>query len=274
MTGIRKPAVSGYFYPAEKNELLRMIQNFVQPVREKEKAIAIVCPHAGYIYSGKTAGIVYSKITPPDTAVILGPNHHGYGEPYAVEKTGRWLTPLGTVEIDTELAELLLKHRYLEEDSIAHRPEHSVEVQVPFLQYLNPKIKIVPVVLSGPLMSPAWYDIGNAIGEAIIEYGKNTLIVASSDFTHYETREQAESKDRYAIEAILALDENRFAERVEERNITACGYAPIIAAIVGSRRLGAKSARLLDYRTSGDVSGDYDQVVGYAGIIMGSTLDT
>jgi AmmeMemoRadiSam system protein B len=246
-----------------------MLKSYIRIYEKKEPAISIICPHAGYVYSGKVAGSVYGKISIPDDIIILGPNHHEYGEPFAIMKEGVWQTPLGNVEINKPLAETIIeKSRYIHENNLAHIQEHSIEVQVPFLQYIKDDIKIVPITLSGPLESTAWPEIGIAISEAITDYGKNVLIVASSDFTHYETQSKAEENDRYAIEAIIAMNEDLFIERIAERDISICGFAPIITAMIASKNLGAKSSELVEYRTSGDVSKDYEQVVGYAGILI------
>ncbi|MCL5674490.1 MAG: AmmeMemoRadiSam system protein B [Candidatus Omnitrophica bacterium] len=269
MENIRNPVVSGYFYPGEKHALTKMLKSYVGISGEKEHVKAVICPHAGYVYSGKVAGSVYGKIEMPDSVIILGPNHHGFGEPFAIMKEGVWRTPLGDVEINKTLAEKILeKSGYLQDDALAHSQEHSLEVQVPFIQYVKNNVRIVPIVLSGSIDSIAWPEIGNAISEGIKDYQEKTLIVASSDFTHYENQKTAEENDRYAIEAILALDEELFIERVSERNISICGYGPIITAMFASKNLGAKKAEIIDYKTSGNVTGDYDQVVGYAGIII------
>jgi len=269
MRDARQAAVSGHFYPGEKQALLKALKGYVRVSEKKEPAIAVICPHAGYVYSGKVAGMVYGKVSMPDSVILLGPNHHGYGEPFAIMREGSWQTPLGEVEINTPLAEkIIAQSRYLHADSLAHVPEHSIEVQIPFLQYIKNDIRIVPITLYGNLESTAWPEIGIAISEAIKDYGEKVLIVASSDFTHYETREKAEENDRYAIEAITDLNEDLFIERIAERDISICGFAPIVTAIIASKNLGAKTAELVEYRTSGDVSGDYEQVVGYAGIVI------
>ena len=269
MEKVRRPVVAGYFYPDKKSHLLKMLEDFIEKDVEKEKAKAIVVPHAGYIYSGKTAGVTYSRVVIPETVVILGPNHTGYGEPFAVSSHEKWETPIGEIEVDKELVEKLVeKSRYLEEDTVAHEREHSIEVQIPFLQVLKKDVKIVPITLEGYVDNPAWIEIGESIGGVIKESGKEILIVASSDMTHYEPHNVAEEKDNYAIEAIKILDENLLIQRIYEKNISMCGYAPVITAIVASKYLGAKEGKLIRYSTSGETSGDYGQVVGYAGIII------
>jgi len=270
MDKIREPSVAGYFYPETKEKLLKAIESFI-PVRPlKEKHISAVCPHAGYVFSGATAGKVYSEIDMPGSVILLGPNHTGYGEPYAVESSDSWVTPLGKIDMDRDLSEKLVKRsRYLEPDCVAHANEHSLEVQVPFIQFLNPVSRIVPIALSGYVDNPAWGEIGESIADIVREEkGKDVMIIASSDMTHYESEETARENDSYAIEAILALDEDLLIERIAEKNISMCGYGPVITAIIASKELGAKEGRLIDYTTSGRVNRDYSQVVGYAGITI------
>ncbi|MCM8821267.1 MAG: AmmeMemoRadiSam system protein B [Candidatus Omnitrophica bacterium] len=269
MKKIRKPSVSGYFYPGMKTNLIEDLKKYI--VYEENKIIpkGIICPHAGYVYSGKTAGKVYGKIAQFETAIILGPNHHGYGEPYAIDDSDEWETPIGNVEIDTEIRKKLLeKSRYLQIDSMSHKSEHSIEVQVPFLQFLNPAVKIVPVLISSMYDANPWYEIGYSIALALSEIKRNAIVVASSDFTHYEPAEQAEKKDRMAIEKILKLDADEFLNIVSEHDISICGFAPITAAITASKILEARQGILVDYTNSGNVSGDFEQVVGYAGIMF------
>ena len=221
MENIRKAAVSGHFYPGDKKSLIDYLNRTVKNPEKSADAVAVICPHAGYVYSGMVAAKVYAKVKIPETVVIIGPNHQGYGEPFALMKEGSWQMPLGIVDIDTALSEKILKKsRYLQEDSVAHTAEHSIEVQVPFLRYLNEKVRIVPIVISGYPDVPAWIEIGTAIAKAVKETGKKVLIAASSDFTHYESRKEAEEKDGYAIEAITAMNEMLFIERVDEKNIS------------------------------------------------------
>ncbi|MCM8766889.1 MAG: MEMO1 family protein, partial [Candidatus Omnitrophica bacterium] len=269
MEKIREPVVSGYFYPSGKAHLLRMLETFIDRNLPKEKVISAICPHAGYIYSGKTAGLTYSKIEIPQTIIILGPNHTGYGEPYSVSDHDKWLTPLGEVEVDKELVEKLVKKsRYLQKDEIAHIREHSIEVQIPFIQFLKKQFKIVPITLMGYVDNPAWYEIGEIIAEVIKEEKKDFLIIASSDMTHYEPKKIAEEKDNYVIEAICSLDEDQVIKRIEEKDVSMCGYSGVIVSIVASKILGAKEGELVYYTTSAETSKDYSQVVGYAGIII------
>jgi len=245
-----------------------MIEKMVDEAAEKQDVIGLVSPHAGYVYSGPVAGAVISRVRFKDTFVIIGPNHTGSGKPLSIMTEGKWQTPLGDVDIDSELARHLLSiSQHLQEDDAAHQFEHSIEVQLPFLQYFKPDIKIVPITLSFASLD-AYREIGKEIARAIRETQKEAVIMASSDMTHYEAQETAARKDRQAIDAILRLDEDELFRRVEQYNISMCGCAPVASLIAAARELGATSAELVKYQTSGDTSGDYSAVVGYAGIII------
>jgi len=265
---IREPIVAGRFYPSSPSSLQEQIRGFVDENAPKADVIGAVSPHAGYVYSGSVAGAVISRVKFKDTFIIMGPSHTGEGRPFSIMTEGSWKTPLGKVEIDSKLGKQILKgSRHLEEDHIAHLYEHSIEVQIPFLQYLKRDVKIVPIVLS---LAPAavYKEIGKELARAITEAKAETVIIASSDMTHYESQDSARRKDSRAIDAILALNEDELMREIRELNITMCGYAPTVALITAARDLGAKRAELVKYQTSGDVTGDYGSVVGYAGIIV------
>jgi AmmeMemoRadiSam system protein B/AmmeMemoRadiSam system protein A len=266
---IREPAFAGpdNFYPSSPSQLREMIKATVDERAVKEEVIGLVLPHAGYIYSGPVVGAVLSKVKIRETAVILCPSHKGYGKLFSVMAEGAWNTPLGKVEIDTELAKrILADSRYLEDDEIAHRFEHAIEVQLPFLQYFKPDVKLVPIVLGHGNIG-AYKEIGREIAAAITATKRDALIIASSDMTHYETQESVSNKDAQAIQAILELDEDELLKRVEKYGISMCGYGPAISLISAAKELGAGKAELVKYQTSGDTSGDYSRgVVGYAGI--------
>jgi hypothetical protein len=235
---------------------------------EKEDVIGLLSPHAGYIYSGPVAGAAISKIKFRDTFIILGPNHTGKGKPLSIMTRGAWKTPLGEVQIDSELGgRLLATSSYLQEDSGAHLHEHSIEVQIPFLQYFKNDIEIVPIALAYST-GEIYKQIGKEIANAIKDSNKGVVIIASSDMTHHESQESARRKDTQAIEAILDLNEDELLKRVGELNISMCGYAPAISLISAAKELGATQAELVKYQTSGDTTGDYSSVVGYAGIII------
>ena len=265
---IRKPVVAGSFYPASPSQLEEMITGMVDDSAPREEVVGLICPHAGYIYSGPVAGAAISRIRFTDTFIIMGPNHTGLGKPFSIMTSGTWETPLGNVEIDAELAQKLAGNSsYLEEDVNAHLREHSVEVQIPFLQHFKKDIRIVPIVLSHASGS-VYKEIGLEIAEVLNGLERDVIILASSDMTHYEPEEQARRKDSSAIEAILRLDEDELLERIAEQNITMCGYAPVVALISAAKAMEARRAELVRYQTSGESSGDYSSVVGYAGLII------
>ncbi len=265
---IRKPVVAGQFYPASASALKAMIKGMVKGGEVKEEVIGLLSPHAGYIYSGLVAGAVISRIKLKDSFIIMGPNHTGMGKPLSIMTEGRWKTPLGEVEIDSELGKkILATSRHLEEDDKAHFSEHSIEVQLPFLQYFKPDFKIVPIIFGYP-GGTIYKEIGREIAAAVKELGKEVVIIASSDMTHYEPQASAQQKDKQAIEAIVNLNEDELLKRVVEFNISMCGYAPAVSLIAAAKELGASGAELVKYQTSGDTSGDYSSVVGYAGIII------
>lgn len=265
---IRRPVVAGQFYPASASELKAMISGMVKEDVAKEEVIGLVSPHAGYIYSGAVAGATISRVKLKDTFIIMGPNHTGAGKPLSIMTEGKWETPLGEVEIDSELGKkILATSRHLEEDDKAHLYEHSIEVQLPFLQYFKPDFKLVPIIFGHP--SGAIYkEVGREIAAAVKALGREVIIIASSDMSHYEPQASAQEKDRQAIDAMLDLNEDELLKRVVESNITMCGYAPAVSLIVAARELGATGAELVSYQTSGDVTGDFSSVVGYAGIII------
>lgn len=228
--------------------------------------MAAVCPHAGWVYSGKTAGLVFSSIEPKELYIIIGPNHRGTGAPAALMESGEWQTPLGSLKIDGAAAgELIKKCPTLSVDNSAHLAEHSIEVQAPFIKYISPEAMIVPIALYD-YSAKTCMEIGKAVGETI--KGRSAMVIASSDMSHYIQADEAEKMDRLAINKILALDPQGLLETVEKNDISMCGSGPVAAALWSALHLGAKKGRLLDYRNSGDTTGDYAQVVGYAGIAV------
>jgi AmmeMemoRadiSam system protein B/AmmeMemoRadiSam system protein A len=265
---IRQPAVAGQFYPGTAGELRAVIDGLVDREAVKEEVIGLVSPHAGYIYSGPVAGATISRVRFRDTFIVIGPNHTGMGKPFSIMTEGTWQTPLGEVAIDSELArQILADSSHLEEDAGAHQYEHSIEVQLPFLQYFKPEVKIVPIVLASA-SAGVLKEIGREIAGAVNRLRRSVVILASSDMTHYESQVAAEEKDRQAIGAILEMDDDELLERVTGLSISMCGYAPVMAMMAAARELGARTAELVKYQTSGDISGDYNRVVGYAGIIL------
>ncbi|MFZ0704927.1 MAG: AmmeMemoRadiSam system protein B [Candidatus Korobacteraceae bacterium] len=271
-TAIRLPAVAGKFYPADSRELRSEVEAFTRPAESapeaKIPALGCVAPHAGYIYSGGVAGAVYSHLELPARYIILCPNHTGRGAPLAIMSTGAWRTPLGDVPVDEELASnLKARFSLLTEDAAAHRFEHALEVQLPFLQVLRPQFSFVPITV-GTGHFEVLSALGVAIASAIREAGERIMVIASSDMNHYESDSVTRVKDRRAIDQILALDPQGLYDVVRQAHISMCGYGPTVAMLTAALKLGASKAELLRYATSGDVSGDRDTVVGYAGLAV------
>ena len=266
-TSVREPAVAGRFYPANPERLRADIDSYLSPSK-KTPAIACMVPHAGYVYSGQVAGAVFSRLEIPASCIVLGPNHTGRGHPLAIIKEGRWRTPLGEVHIDSELAEKLVREfPALSEDSAAHRSEHAIEVEIPFLQVCRPGVELVPIVIgTGQLI--LLEQLGHALAEVLKKSEEPALIVASTDMNHYEDDATTRVKDRKAIEKILALDAPGLYETVLNESISMCGFGPAVIMLTAARRLGAQKAELVQYATSADVSGDHKVAVGYAGIII------
>lgn len=268
----RRPAASGRFYPGSEFALRKQIERYIS-LKPRTRAIAVVAPHAGYDFSGRTAGAVFSEVNVPDTAIILGPCHRGARGDFAIMSEGVWDTPLGEVAIDSDVAAALKKNcEFVEEDPAAHENEHSLEVEVPFLQYVNPNVQIVPVAIAAH-EEDMLDGLGRAIGETVRNAGKDILIVASTDMSHTERsnparQEEVRKRDMMAIDAILELDAGKLLRVVREQHVTMCGSAPVAAAITAAELLGAREARLISYTTSYDTTGDYSYVVGYAGIVI------
>ena len=267
---IRKTVWAGprNFYPDNPETLKKTIAGFIDTDQKKEECKAVLMPHAGYFYSGKVAGKTISAVNIPDTIIILAPNHTGLGSPYSILSKGSWQAPFGYISIQEELAALILENSgFFRQDEAPHIKEHAIEVEIPFLQYFNKNISIVPVIISDFLLNN-YRKAGQEIAAAIKKFAKPVLIVISSDLTHYESQESAKEKDRQVIEAIKELDEEKLYDRVNRNKISMCGYAPACTGISAAKKLGAQEARLIDYKTSGDTSGDFSSVVGYAGLII------
>ncbi len=289
---LRHPAVAGQFYKGSPEALRKQVASFINPASVRRQAIAVLSPHAGLIYSGSVAGAVYSSIELPGTIVLIGPNHTGLGAPVSLMSAGEWETPLGTVSIDEVLARSILSRSpRVQDDTLAHLREHSLEVQLPFIQYLKPDCRIVPIQMLDTRLETC-QELGRAIGEAVVESPirsgqvsmrkaelkselqgtqsalHDVLIVASSDMTHYEDADSARTKDFKAIHDILNLDPAGLYKTVRSHGITMCGYGPAVAMLTAAKALGATKAELIKYTNSGEVSGDTKQVVAYAGIIV------
>ena len=273
MSAIRQPAVAGRFYPANPERLRAEVESYLAAPADvatepKIRALGCVVPHAGYMYSGHVAGAVYRRLELPQWFVILCPNHTGRGEPLAIMSQGAWDTPLGEAEIDEELAEEFKRRMpLLAEDNEAHRSEHALEVQLPFLQVLAPGFRFVPIAV-GTSNFEVLSALGVALGNILAQQLERFLIIASSDMNHYESDSITRVKDRRAIDQLLALDARGLYDVIRDGNISMCGYGPAVAMLTATRKLGATQAELIRYATSGDVSGDKDMVVGYAGIAV------
>ena len=281
MAQIRLPVVAGTFYEGTAEALRLQVESCflsrfgpgklpVVNVAGSRKVLGLVCPHAGYVYSGAVAANAFFSLASdgkPETVVILGPNHTGYGNPLSAMREGAWRTPLGDVQIDTEVADAIAAETgILDFDEVAHRHEHSIEVQLPFLQYLyGNSFKFVPICFLMQDLQSA-QEIGSALAEALAN--RNAVVIASSDFTHYESQTSVNRKDLAALDAVKALDEKQFYQILEAENVSVCGYAPIAALIAYAKGLGATKAEILCHKTSGDVTGDKSSVVGYAAVTI------
>jgi len=267
MERVRQPAVAGSFYPDEPEVLRAQLRRLLEEA-PRAPALAAVVPHAGWIYSGPVAGAVYSRLELPARAILLGPNHTGLGAAASIMSAGRWRYPGGEVPIASRLAEALRREApRLEEDPLAHLQEHALEVQLPFLHHLRPDLEMVPITLMRTDLSFC-REVGEAVARAVRAAGEPILLLDSTDLNHYESQEVSNRKDRLAIDAILALDPDGLDRAVREHDISMCGIAPTLATLYAVRALGAREARLIRYQTSGDVSGDFRRVVGYAGVVI------
>jgi AmmeMemoRadiSam system protein B len=267
---LRLPAVAGRFYPSNPAELTAIIARFTKTQSNVEKVAVKACllPHAGYVYSGSVAGAVFARMTLPRKILILGVRHFPRGEQAAILSNGAWRTPLGDAPIDQSLAQALLAAcPLLREDDVAHSQEHSLEVQLPFLQVLAPGFMFVPVAL-GTVRFEDLVSVGEAVAEVLARTREEILLLTTSDLNHYEDDATTRVKDRKAIERLLALDARGLYDTCRNERISMCGLGPAVSMIVALQRLGAKHAKLARYATSADVSGDTSAVVGYAGMIF------
>jgi MEMO1 family protein len=267
---IRTPAVAGQFYPANPRELSSLIHQYLDENRKAEKVPVRAClvPHAGYIYSGHVAAAVFSRIEIPRKILVLGVRHQPRGQPLAMISDGAWSTPLGNVTIDRALGlRLHAACPELQEDEVAHRLEHSLEVEIPFLQVLRPEFVFVPIAFGSSDLETL-LRIGVGIAEVVEKSEDEVLIVTSSDMNHYEDESTTRRKDCRAIESMVGLDPRGLFEVCRRERISMCGLAPAIVTLSAMKRLGANGGELVKYATSGDISGEYESVVGYAGAIF------
>jgi hypothetical protein len=269
---LRPAAVAGRFYPGDPDDLRAEACAYLSQAGATNqaplRALGCIAPHAGYMYSGHVAGAVFARLEVPQRCVVLCPNHTGMGRALAIMSEGAWQTPLGDVAIDSELAANLKRSfPLLQEDSAAHRAEHAAEVELPFLLLRQPELKFVPIAL-GTAQFEVLEQLGKALAGVIAAENDPVLIVASSDMNHYESDAITRAKDHQAIERILTLDPRGLFDVVTQQNISMCGFGPAVTMLTSARQLGAKSAELVKYATSGDISGDRAMVVGYAGIVV------
>jgi AmmeMemoRadiSam system protein B len=260
---VREPAVAGRFYPGSADRLAAEVDGFLRPAGTRAHTLGLVAPHAGYMYSGAIAGELYRRVELPERVIVLGPNHTGLGAPASLWPGGRWRTPLGELAIDAAMTESLATAPGVELDDQAHLHEHSLEVQLPFLQRGRPDVQVAALCL-GPLPWSACELLGRAIGKAAARVG--ALVVASSDMSHYVSAAEARAKDRLAIDRILALDPAGLYEVVRRERISMCGFIPATVMLVAALEMGATAAELVRYGHSGEVTGDDEQVVGYAAL--------
>ena len=269
---LRHPAVAGQFYPLDPEDLITEVRGYLNQASSVKqapvRALGCIAPHAGYMYSGHVAGAVFAHVEIPRRCIVLCPNHTGMGRALAMMSEGAWETPLGEVPIDGELASAL-QQRFglLQDDASAHRAEHAAEVELPFLQMRQPELRFVPIALATGQFEHL-EQLGLALADVVAAQPDPVLIVASSDMNHYESDVVTRAKDHRAIERILTLDPRGLHEVVTQQDISMCGYGPAVAMLTAARKLGAKSAELVKYATSGDVSGDRETVVGYAGVVV------
>lgn len=264
----RRPAVAGQFYPGNETTLAREVERLLTVSEPPRKALGVIAPHAGYIYSGAVAGAVFGRVIVPKRAIVLCPNHTGMGARAAVWASGTWQIPTGTIRVDQALAhDLIESSAELTEDTTAHLAEHSLEVELPFLLAREPEISIVPIAI-GRVGVDSCRQIGESIARVIRATREEVLIVASSDMNHYEDEARTMNKDRIAIERVEALDAEGLIVSCAEHRISMCGVLPSAIAITACKKLGATKAHLVAHATSGDVSGDHDAVVGYAGFMI------
>ena len=265
---VRHPAVAGQFYPRNPKALLEDVQSYLSPHVDPVRALGCVVPHAGYMYSGHVAGAVYAHLEGPEVCIVMCPNHTGLGHPLSIMSLGAWETPLGVATIDSELSVALLdRFPELIDDADAHRKEHAIEVQLPFLQAKRPNVRFVPIAI-GTRQYEMLEGLGRTIGEILSDRSEPVLVLASSDMNHYESDALTRVKDQKAIDRVLALDPRGLYEVVIGENVSMCGYGPTAAMLTAAKYLGATKAELVKYATSGDVSGDREMVVGYAGMLV------
>jgi AmmeMemoRadiSam system protein B len=266
---IRHPAVAGSFYPSDREKLSSQLNEFFSKAGQEQKCRIVVSPHAGYAYSGQGAANAIASLVPAKAFIILGPNHTGMGQEFSLMKEGVWKTPLGDTEVDSSIAKELIESGTAEPDDWAHASEHSIEVQLPFLQHrFGAGFSFVPVCIMNTGYSDDFLEKVERLGKAIAEMmrGREIGLIASSDFSHFVPAKSAKRFDMEAIDKIKSLDAKGFFRTLQKNRASVCGFGPIAAAISAAKELGVEKAELLSYTNSGDVTGDHSSVVAYAAI--------
>jgi AmmeMemoRadiSam system protein B len=263
---MRNAAVAGRFYPGDPAELSRVARGYLGAA-VAEDAIAVVAPHAGYVYSGGIAGETYARVRVPERAIVLCPNHTGWGSPRSVWTRGAWRIPGATIGVDEVLADAVVREAALVPDDEAHLQEHAIEVHLPFLHERQPRLEIVPICL-GTLSLEACERVGRGIARAVTSAASRVLLVASTDMSHYVPASRARAMDELALSRVLALDPAGLHRVVQSEGLTMCGYIPTTVTLFAALELGASRVDLVRYGNSGETSGDYDRVVGYAGLVV------
>lgn len=268
---VRQPAVAGMFYEGSPQRLRAQVEECFaanEKPRAREPFIGAVVPHAGLMYSGHVAAAFYAAADLPRRLVILCPNHTGIGHFAAINREGVWRTPFGDVPVDTPLADALMSRApVLRADQAAHAREHSLEVQLPFLQHVLGDFTFVPICLGAPRYEIC-EEVGTAIAAVVRESGERIAVLASSDLNHYENQKTTERKDMLAVDQVVARSPETLWKVVDEEDVSMCGYIPTTTMLIAANQLGATRARLLKHATSGDINRDYTRVVGYAAIIV------
>ena len=265
----RAPIVAGLFYPAEQAKLKGILDALLEPQGkgEKEKALALILPHAGYVYSGKTTGMTVSRAEVPQRALLLCPNHRGIGVNCALSPDF-WRIPTATIPRAADLCAAIINHApMVQEDRRAHEKEHSLEVLLPFLHAVQPSLRLAALSLS-QLSYLQCTELAQSLSRAIQSLAAPVLVVASTDMHHFASRAQGVEKDQLALERVLAMDAQGFFETVRNNGITMCGVLPVVLTLLIALDRGATQAELVHYTDSGEASGDTTRVVGYAGLIV------
>jgi AmmeMemoRadiSam system protein B len=265
---LREPAVAGRFYPGRADALQQQVAELLGPAVEPRPALALVGPHAGYVYSGAIAGQTWARVAVPERVILMCPNHTGHGVPRSLWPGGGWRLPTGVVPVDEALGEAIREHCGAEPDRAAHLHEHALEVHLPFALARQPRLRIAALCLAGLSLAEC-QEVGEGLAEVVRESGEEpVLLVASTDMSHYISADDAAALDGMALERIQALDPEGLYRTVRSHRISMCGVLPTTVALFAARALGAREAELVRYGNSGEQSGDYERVVGYAGVLV------